>query len=272
MPHTRGVEEDDPGERRRVDEQEFTADHVPAIESALEPGDFPRRKRARRRIGRDLCPPGAQPKYAPGDKDALKAAADAAGRPAGSKVRRAAHRSAGGATRCCPWLGVAPVGSAGVTPLNVAALLPTSAAMRQALAGMAPSVDKLWGLVQAQDGTTPESLCDALAAAAAAAPEASAASTASASSSAGTSSAAMEQQPSGSKPAAELEALVEGERCWPPCCAKDAGLRRLLLCGGVPITSPQPALLADLLGSTTRLAPASTAASPLPCPDRKSVV
>lgn len=174
-----------------------------------------------------------------------------------------------GATRGRPWLVDAPAGSAGVTPLHVAALLPNSAAMRQALAGMAPSVDKLWGLVQAQDGTTPESLCDALAAAAAAAPEASAASTASASSSAGTSSAAMEQQPSGSKPAAELEALVEGERCWPPCCAKDAGLRRLLLCGGVPITSPQPALLADLLGSTTRLAPASTAASPLPCPARR---
>ena len=131
-----------------------------------------------------------------------------------------------GATRGRPWLVDAPAGSAGVTPLHVAALLPNSAAMRQALAGMAPSVDKLWGLVQAQDGTTPESLCEALAAAAAAAPEASAASTASASSSAGTSSAAMEQQPSGSKPAAELEALVEGEHAEPAavqrvqaCCA-----------------------------------------------------
>ena len=119
--------------------------------------------------------------------------------------------SSWGATQGRPWLVDAPAGSDGVTPLHVAALLTNSAAMREALAGMAPSVNKLWGLVQAQDGTTPESLCEALAAAAAAAPEASAASTASTSSDAGTSSAAAEQQPSGSKPHAELEALPEGE-------------------------------------------------------------
>jgi ribosomal protein L12E/L44/L45/RPP1/RPP2 len=135
--------------------------------------------------------------------------------------------SSWGATQGRPWLVDVPAGSAGITPLHVATLLPNSSDMREALAGMAPSVDKLWGLVQAQDGTTPESLFEALAAAAAAAPEASAASTASTSSAAGTSCAAAKQQPSGSKPAAELETLAgkPGAEADDACCG--SGQRRM---------------------------------------------
>lgn len=142
--------------------------------------------------------------------------------------------SAWGAPLGAPWLVDAPAGSEGVTPLHVAALLPNWSAMKAALAGMAPSVDKLWGLVQAHDGTTPESLCEALAAAAAAVPEPSAASTASTSSGgggAGTSSAALVaavEAPSGSKPTAELEVLAEGGEacllfCWNDVCFRAAG-------------------------------------------------
>lgn len=69
---------------------------------------------------------------------------------------------------CCWEVDSACVGSR-VTPLHVAALLPNAAEMRAALTGMAPATPKLWGLVQACDGTTPEGLADALAAAAAAA-------------------------------------------------------------------------------------------------------
>lgn len=56
----------------------------------------------------------------------------------------------------------------GLTPLHLAALLPNGAQMRGALAAMSPAANKLWGVVQADDGTTPEALADALAAAAAA--------------------------------------------------------------------------------------------------------
>lgn len=64
----------------------------------------------------------------------------------------------------------------GLTPLHLAALLPNGTQMRAALAAMSPAANKLWGVVQADDGTTPEALADALVAAAAAAPAAAAAS------------------------------------------------------------------------------------------------
>ena len=70
MPDARRVEEDDPGERRRVDEEELAAGQMPAIEGTLEPGDFTRWERARYRVGRDLCRPGDKLQDERGDKDA----------------------------------------------------------------------------------------------------------------------------------------------------------------------------------------------------------
>ncbi|KAL4423948.1 hypothetical protein ABPG75_001249 [Micractinium tetrahymenae] len=69
----------------------------------------------------------------------------------------------------CRWEVNARCGNSRVTPLHVAALLPSAAEMRAALTSMDPATSKLWGLVQASDGTTPEGLADAIAAAAAAA-------------------------------------------------------------------------------------------------------
>lgn len=56
-------------------------------------------------------------------------------------------------------------GVAGVTPLHVAALLPAKirAGMRLELAAASPAVEKLWGLTQSDDGTTPEALAEMMA-------------------------------------------------------------------------------------------------------------
>lgn len=64
------------------------------------------------------------------------------------------------------WQVDAQEGAASLTPLHLAALLPNVDQMRAALAAMAPTTNKLWGMVQAHDGTTPEALAEALAAAA----------------------------------------------------------------------------------------------------------
>ena len=56
-------------------------------------------------------------------------------------------------------------GVAGVTPMHVAALLPAKlrAGMRLALSASSPAVEKLWGLAQSDDGTTPEVLAEMMA-------------------------------------------------------------------------------------------------------------
>jgi hypothetical protein len=68
--HTHAVEEDDPGKRRRIDEEELAAGEMPVVEGALEPGDFTRWERARHRVGSDLCRPGDGLQDERGDKDA----------------------------------------------------------------------------------------------------------------------------------------------------------------------------------------------------------
>eukprot|EP00887_Chlorella_sp_A99_P007360 scaffold2.g7360.t1 len=57
-------------------------------------------------------------------------------------------------------------GMSGVTPLHVAALLPNGGAMLSALTELNPAAPKLWTLVQADDGSTPEAFAEARAAAA----------------------------------------------------------------------------------------------------------
>lgn len=98
----------------------------------------------------------------------------------------------------CRWEVDARGGTSGVTPLHVAALLPNADLMRAVLTAMTPATTKLWGLVQADDGTTPEGLAEAVAAAATAATAATAAEIApaqpAASSSSGRSSSIAEDQ------------------------------------------------------------------------------
>lgn len=66
------------------------------------------------------------------------------------------------ATAGQPLLAVGAKGPAGITPLHVAAVLPPEKReeMRAVLVSISPLTDKLWNMVQSDDGSTPDTLCD----------------------------------------------------------------------------------------------------------------